>query len=714
MKEKIHLFDKVGDRYEFYYNENKDSYYVLDKYDNKKNDLVIKYRKYSKYKDISEIEEIRFWFPKPHNFDRDFYKKPVYKIKFELFGVFDSKSGSQLKLSVDDCKNIILKKYKELGYLMRYTDMHHSKEPLIKKVYWTLSVNGGAKRFYEITNELGLNTELYYADHKGVFLKSSYEFIFFCILHRNGIEYEYEKVKVKTYIPDFFIPSHNILIEILGLYGRDHYFKRTFNKNILYKSKGYNYEPIIVDRHNPRESIFECCKRIFGELVVPNYIEYYQKYFMKSDKFIENLKSYLIKINDGKLKVNLKNGEKGFIQKYPKYYEYVINNYGNVQIAIKELIGIPSTKFKAVKIEQYWKNIQYVKDEIENVFKNEKRIPTKRECLIKYRKKYNIYNLYRFWGGASLNDGGIFYEFIEELKLIYGFKNIEAENILIEERERIRKENEIFRIVKLIYKNLLPINGSKSLFTDYRWIYNFLKKEYGGVFFYIKTYIGYPPSHILRPKGYYQIEENVKYELEENWKKFKRILTDSERTKDMGKTNTYYNMIGVVGIKEFKNGGKYYKFIEELIFKYGYDDSRERAKDDFNKNLITYLKGINDGEWDTKKKSSKVLGEHSKYLTYVHNHFESVFNAVNSIIGFPSPKVVRYHKYYDDIRNCKKEIINVIKIYGYLPMHSDLNHKNIPHKNILKLIYAKYKIKEFKEGGMFYEFIESALRNKEK
>ena len=96
-----------------------------------------------------------------------------------------------------------------------------------------------------------------------------------------------------------------------------------------------------------------------------------------------------------------------------------MNNYGTIQIGIKELVGIPTTKFKSVKIEQYWMNIDYVKDELENVFKNELRIPTKRETYIKFRKKYNIWNLYRFWGEKSLLKGGEFYEFIKKLKLKY-------------------------------------------------------------------------------------------------------------------------------------------------------------------------------------------------------------------------------------------------------------------------------------------------------
>jgi hypothetical protein len=710
MKEKIHLFDKVGDKYEFYYNENKDSYYVLDKYDNKKNDLAIKYRKYSKYKNISEIEEIRFWFPKPHNFDRDFYKKPVHKIKFELFGVFDSKSGSQLKLTIDDCKKIIKNKYDELGYLMSYTDMIQSNQPILKKAYTFIGQNGGSKKYNELAKELGLDLEFYYKDDKGIFLKSSFEFIFFSILHFNNIKYEYEPFKVKTYVPDFYIPKSNYLIEILGLYGRDYYFKRTIDKEKLYITEGYNYKPIIVDRHRPKESIFKGCEIIFGNLKLPNFIEYNKKYIQTSKEFIEQLKIYLEQINNGKLKVSIRKNKSGFSEKYRHYYNYVLENYETIQIAIKELIGIPSTKFKSQKIENYWMNKGYVRDELENVFKNEKRIPSQNECYKKFRQTYNIWNFYRFWGEKALKKGGEFYEFVEELKFKYGYRDIVLENKIEKEKEQIEFQKEVHKVVMLVYNGKLLINGTVSLFTKYRPIYSYLFKNYGGVFYYIKEKVGYPPSHILRPKGYYHNKQNVKYELEENWKTFKRILTYSERINDMGKTNTYYNIIASVGIKEFKKGGKYYSFIESLKKKYGYDDSIEKSEIELQKNLVIYLKGINDGKWNTKAKTSKVLGSHSVYYNYVRNHYKYFYIAINTLIGFPSPKVVRYPKYYNNVENCRNEIKNIINIYGYLPMHSDLNHKNIPHKQILKTIYAKYKVKEFEKGGLFYNFIQKLLK----
>ena len=116
----------------------------------------------------------------------------------------------------------------------------------------------------------------------------------------------------------------------------------------------------------------------------------------------------------------------------------------------------------------------------------------------------------------------------------------------------------------MVIDGKIPIKGKNSFRNKYRSINDSLQKNYGGLFFYIKSKIGYPPPHILRPNGYYQIKENVKYELEENWKKFKRILGDSERFKKRN-DNTYFNMVHIIGIKELRKGGKYFNFIETLI-----------------------------------------------------------------------------------------------------------------------------------------------------
>jgi len=700
----IFTFDEIDNRFVFQYNKEEDYYFVFDRESNIKNKLPIRIAK------RDDLEYIRYYYPKPNNIKSEYYHKAIYQIRFQLFGEFERGSGSQLKLTDDVCKKIIKKSYDDLGFLLGYTDMIQSEEPLLKKVYSYISNNGGVSKHIEITKELGLNYENYYTDHNGVFLKSSFEFIFFSILHFNKIEYEYEAFKINRYVPDFYIPKNETLIEILGISGREYYSNKSIKKEELYTSKGYNYKPIEVDKHNPKESIFTSCEDIFGKLKSPDYKYYYKKYILTSDEFLKQLKSYLIEINEGRLKVSVRIDKSGFKEKYRKYYEYVMNNYGSIQMGVKELIGIPSAKFKSFKTKNYWKNIDFVREELENVFKKEKRIPSKYECRIKFRKQYTIWNVYRFWGEESLKEGGEFYKFIEELKLKYGYLDIDLENKIKKEKKKIEFLNEVQRVVMLVYDGSLPINGKVSLIKKYRAIYHYLFINFKGVFYYIKEKIGYPPPHILRPKGYYQIEENVKYELTENWKKFKRILGDSERFKKRN-DNTYFNMVHIIGIKELRKGGKYFNFIETLKVKYGYDDRIERAENELEENMLIYLKGINDGKWNTKKISSKKLGIHSKYLGLVRKKYGNIFLGIKELIGFPNPNVLRYHKYYEDIENCKYEIEENIKRLGYLPTLNDSKKPPLLGNNSISGVYAKYGVKEFRKGGIFYETITRALRN---
>ena len=123
-----------------------------------------------------------------------------------------------------------------------------------------------------------------------------------------------------------------------------------------------------------------------------------------------------------------------------------------------------------------------------------------------------------------------------------------------------------------------------------------------------------------------------------------------------------------------------------------------------------YLKGINDGKWNTKTISSKELGSHSLYLGLVRKKYGNVFLGIKELIGFPNPNVIRYHKYYDDIENCKYEIEENIKRLGYLPERNDLRKLPLLGNNSINGVYAKYGVKEFRKGGIFYDTITRALR----
>ena len=108
-EKKIHKFDTIGNRFEFYYNEETNDYYVLDKLLKTKKNIEIKVRKYKDFKEVKELQQIRYWFPKPNNIGKKVYYKSVSEIKFKLFGEYEGKGGSPLSLNIDDCKKIIKK-----------------------------------------------------------------------------------------------------------------------------------------------------------------------------------------------------------------------------------------------------------------------------------------------------------------------------------------------------------------------------------------------------------------------------------------------------------------------------------------------------------------------------------------------------------------------------------------------------------------------------
>lgn len=90
-------------------------------------------------------------------------------------------------------------------------------------------------------------------NNKKIWLRSGAEFRYAKILDRNKIEYEYEslifyyydsqKNKIRKGIPDFYIPSKNLIVEIKGRHLYDEVNIR--DRESVYKSKGYNFQLII-------------------------------------------------------------------------------------------------------------------------------------------------------------------------------------------------------------------------------------------------------------------------------------------------------------------------------------------------------------------------------------------------------------------------------------------------------------------------------------
>lgn len=684
--------DLIDERFIIEYNEDSDIYLITDKLTKKVKELKVLYNK------KRDTHFIRYTYT--CNGKRKNYHKTIKRIRWELFGEWNDGNKPLIGLTKKDCKRIIKEEYENLGYLVPYSQMRHSKNSLIKKTHLFIERNGGLSLFLELTTKLGINNEIYYQDHTGRILKSSFEFKFFSILHYNDIEYEYESFKVGKFIPDFYIPKNKVLIEILGMGNRHGYRKKSQNKELEYTKRGFNYQPILVDLHNPTSSIINSCIDVFGDINIPDFNHYFRKYSLNGDLFFEKLKELLSDINNGNLKIDDEKEGNGFVQKHRTYYNYVYENYQSVFHTIKELIGYPSLNVERPK--NYWKDNLNCEYELEEVFKKEKYIPNVHQSQTTFNGVYILRQFYSHRGIGSIKKGGEFYEFVETLKLKYGFRDVEKEKIE-------SRETEIYELVMKVYRNEIPLTGKGSVDDLYGWVYDNLREKKGGVFQYIKENIGYPPPHIQRPGGYYKNPKNVEYELEYNWKKYKRLLSFSEIKGDRGKENTYISLYSNVGIDEFKKGGKYYQYILHLQNIYGFDDVESEEKKEFHKNVIIYLKGLNDGKWNSTTHSCEELGFLQKYQKYVCKEYGSLFDGIKSEIGFPQPRVGRYRGYYNDIENCKYEIENNIKIFKCLPKYSQLKKPPYVGENTLIGIYNRHKTVSFQKGGLFYDFVENCL-----
>jgi hypothetical protein len=68
-------FDSVGNRFEFYFDEVNEDFYVCDLLLNKLSKLEVKVRKYEKFKEVKELKQIRYWFPQPNDVGKKVYYK---------------------------------------------------------------------------------------------------------------------------------------------------------------------------------------------------------------------------------------------------------------------------------------------------------------------------------------------------------------------------------------------------------------------------------------------------------------------------------------------------------------------------------------------------------------------------------------------------------------------------------------------------------------
>ena len=202
-------------------------------------------------------------------------------------------------------EDLIIKYIRELinehGTMVGFFELSYQKDIRFRRINRFCTINGGKKKYIELLDKLGINLGLFYFDHKEQLFRSSYEFKVFSILHHNNINYEYEKLKVENFIPDFYIKKDNLIIEVLGYLGDESYDKKTKEKIQTYEGLGYKTIFIEVDEKRVNNSIFSSLSEYYEDLKIPNYIEYIKRYCVDGERYLRNLKGKLKLINNGKM-----------------------------------------------------------------------------------------------------------------------------------------------------------------------------------------------------------------------------------------------------------------------------------------------------------------------------------------------------------------------------------------------------------------------------
>ena len=97
----------------------------------------------------------------------------------------------------------------------------------------------------------------------GVLVRSTYEQRCADLLYKHGVEFRYEPLMLlggRQFRPDFYLPQHNVFLEICGYSHMPHYRRRVEDKRRVYEQHGM---PAVFVVYNGRGSLE---KTITGEL----------------------------------------------------------------------------------------------------------------------------------------------------------------------------------------------------------------------------------------------------------------------------------------------------------------------------------------------------------------------------------------------------------------------------------------------------------------
>ena len=689
---KFLTIDRVSDnRFHVFLNTESNTYHCHDENSGETRDLRVRLNSKRSSKFIS--------FTYQENGKRRYYHKTIAKIRWELFREWDKGNRPLVGLSDQDIQDILKNYLNAGGTISTLTRLKHSKSALVRKAHLWIERNGGLEKFYEVTKGLNIEPALYLFDRKQNLLKSSFEFITFAILDHNGIDYEYEPFRVQRFIPDFYIPETNLIIEILGLGTRWEYNAKSQRKVVTYRKEGYDYLPIDVDGKKPFESIYLALLKRYKNLTAPEISDYYQVYAKNYPQYISHLTNLL------EILLDRNEGTKRFEKENRSLYNHCIERWGSIYEAVKELVGYPSGLQRP---DGYWDSMQNAQYELEMVWKKFQYIPSNTESQKGVAEDYGLRAFYQNFGGdKALQAGGLFGDFIDELKLKYGYFDVQKFQAEQRKNDELALREEHLKILSSVYIEEMRVTGKNSLYERHRSTYNWALKNHSTIFDAIKTEFGYPPPSVRRPGGYYAKSANIEYELRQLWPHWLYVPEYSEVNGESGSKWTWNSLFAAVGREAFIENGVYFNIVTSLKSEFGSRDIAAEQKEAFHSRFMEYLNGVNDGQ-HLVAGGSKTLGDFQKYADHAVSNFGSVFSAIAVLIGRPNHWVKRPRGYFDSLANCRQEIEWVKSDYERLPKFSECKSRR-KDLNGLAGVYQRHKSKAFKENGIFHDLTDGWL-----
>ena len=218
-----------------------------------------------------------------------------------------------------------------------------------------------------------------------------------------------------------------------------------------------------MDGKKPLQSIQSALARKYRDLKSPEISDYYQSFARNYTEFISLTADHLTDIVDCEESLD------NFVRNHRSLYNHCIDRWGSIFEAVRELVGYP---FGLRRPDRYWDSESNVRYELEMVWKEFKRIPSNTEAQSGIAERYGLRSLYQYCGGDAVVQGeGPFGDFLETLKLKYGFHDIRKE-------DEIASREKHLEILNRVFSGHLSATGKNSLQELHRSTYNWVFQRY--------------------------------------------------------------------------------------------------------------------------------------------------------------------------------------------------------------------------------------------